>query len=121
MLHKYHTRNVSSISADRNDPITDFEVALLDDDTKVILTDEQEPIVSCTRDIEDPTRFDPEFVMAFSFLLASRMAMSLTGSLDIKSSLEQEVLRAVGQAADTDSSEGRNREAPEASWIDARN
>jgi len=107
--------------ANRNDPITDFEVALLDDDTKVILTDEQDPTLACTADIEDPTRFDPEFTMAFSFLLAERMAMSLTGSLDIKSALAQEVLRSVSQAADTDSSEGRTRETPEASWIDARN
>ena len=58
--------------------------------------------------------------MAFSFLLAARVAMSLTGSLDIKSALDQEVLRIVSHAADTDSSEGRNRDAPEASWIDAR-
>ena len=58
--------------------------------------------------------------MALSFLLASRVCMALTGSLDIVSKLDQEVLRTVGHAAETDSSEGINREAPEASWIDAR-
>lgn len=108
--------------ADRNDPILAFEIALIEgtSNTKAILTDEQNAEFAYTKDISDPTRFDPEFTMAFSFLLAERMCMALTGSLDIKSALSQEVLRAVGQAADTDSSEGRTQDAPEASWIDAR-
>ena len=98
----------------------DFEVALLDDDTKVILTDEADAELFFTSQVTDTTRFDPEFTTAFSFLLAARVAMALTGSLDIVSKLDQEVLRTMGHAADTDSSEGRNRKAPEASWIDAR-
>jgi hypothetical protein len=106
--------------ANRKEPILDFEVALLADDTKVLLTDEDDAELSYTADISDPTRFDPEFTMSFSFLLASRLAMPLTGSLDIKSILDREVLRAVSQAADSDSSEGETRSAPEASWIDAR-
>ena len=97
-----------------------FEVALLTDNTKVILTDEENAELFYTARITDTTRFDPEFTMAFSFLLASRICMALTGSLEIAQALEKEVLRTVSQAADTDSSEGRNREAPEASWIDAR-
>jgi len=98
----------------------DFEVALLSDDTKVILTNEEDAELFYTSRVTDTTRFDPEFTMAFSFLLASRVCMSLTGSLEIANKLDQEVLRVVSHAADTDSSEGRNREAPEASWIDAR-
>jgi len=112
-------RGITNI-ADRTDPILAYEVALLSDDTKVLLTDEQNAEFFYTADINDPTRFDPEFTMAFSFLLAERMAMSLTGSLDIKSALSQEVIRTVGHAADTDSSEGETQDAPEASWIDAR-
>ena len=108
-------------TADRTKPILDFEVALLADDTKVILTDEQTAEFFYTSDITDTTRFDPEFVSAFSFLLAERMCMALTGSLDIKSSLAQEVQRVMFHAESTDASEGSNSEAPEASWIDARN
>jgi hypothetical protein len=63
-------------TADRTKPILDFEVSLLDDDTKVLLTDEQSAEFFYTSDITDPTRFDPEFTMAFSFLLAERMCMS---------------------------------------------
>ena len=97
-----------------------FEVALLEDDTKVVLTNEDSAEIFFTAQVTDTTRFDPEFTMALSFLLASRVCMALTGSLDIVSKLDQEVLRTVGHAAETDSSEGINREAPEASWIDAR-
>jgi len=97
-----------------------FEVALLADDTKVILTEEADAELFYTARVTDTSRFDPEFTMAFSFLLASRVCMALTGSLDITSKLDQEVLRTMGHAAETDSSEGRTREAPEASWIDAR-
>jgi len=99
----------------------DFEVALLSDDTKVILTDEASAEFFYTARVTDTTKFDPEFTMAFSFLLAARSCMSLTGSVEITSKLDQEVLRVVSHAADTDSSEGRTRSAPEASWIDARN
>jgi hypothetical protein len=106
--------------ADRNSPILDFEPVLLADDTRVLLTDEQDAEFFYTSDMQDTTRFDPEFTMAFSFLLAERMCMSLTGSLDIKSALNQEVIRAVGGASATDSSEGQTKDIPEASWIDAR-
>tara|TARA_R110000744_G_scaffold46466_3_gene102689 strand:- start:5108 stop:5701 length:594 start_codon:yes stop_codon:yes gene_type:complete len=98
----------------------EFEIALLDDDTKVILTNEEDAELFYTSQVTDTSRFDSEFTMAFSFLLASRSCMSLTGSLEVKAALDQEVLRVMGHASETDSSEGRTRSAPEASWIDAR-
>ena len=112
-------RGITNI-ADRKAPILDYEPALLADDTRVLLTDEQDAEFIYTSDVTDTTRFDPEFTMAFSLLLAERVAMALTGSLDIKSLLAQEVVRAIGGAADSDASEGENRDPPEASWILAR-
>ena len=106
--------------ADRSQPILNFEAALLSDDTRVILTNVSGAEFFYTANISDPTRFDPEFVAGLSFLLAERMAMSLTGSLDIKSAMAQEALRTISHAADTDSSEGETNEPPEASWIIAR-
>tara|TARA_R110002126_G_scaffold110234_6_gene247357 strand:+ start:56 stop:646 length:591 start_codon:yes stop_codon:yes gene_type:complete len=97
-----------------------FEVALLADDTKVILTNEADAELFYTSQVTDTTRFDPEFTTALSFLLAARVCMALTGSLDVTSKLDQMVARAVGHASDTDSSEGLNSKAPEASWITAR-
>jgi len=112
-------RGITNILGIDVEPIK-FEVALLSDDTKVVLTDEEDAEMYYTSRVTDTTRFDPEFTMAFSFLLASRVSMALTGSLDITSKLDQEVLRIVGHASESDSSEGRNKQAPEASWIDAR-
>jgi hypothetical protein len=112
-------RGITNLS-DRVHPILTFEVALLEDDTKVLLTNENGAEFFYTSDVTNTTSFDPEFTMAFSFLLAERMAMALTGSLDIKTALQNEVVRYISHAASTDSSEGETDDAPEASWIEAR-
>jgi len=104
----------------RNLPTLDFEIGLLSDDTKVILTDEDNAEFRYTADISDPTRFDSEFTMAFSFMLASRVAMPLTGDGGIKRLLMQEAEGLILQAGATDANEGRTEEPPEASWITAR-
>lgn len=112
-------RGITNLS-DRVHPILTFEVALLSDDTKVLLTNETGAEFFYTSDVTNTTSFDPEFTMAFSFLLAERMCMALTGSLDIKTTLQAEVVRYISHAAATDSSEGETDDAPEASWIEAR-
>lgn len=104
----------------RDLPPIEFEVALLSDDTKVILTDHDDAEFRYTADISDPTRFDPEFVTAFSFLLASRVTMPLTGDLNLRDVLRTEAQRAIYQSGATDANEGRTVEAPDADWIRAR-
>jgi hypothetical protein len=94
-----------------------FEVSLLTDNTKVLLTDQSEATFRYTANISDPTQFDPEFVNAFSFLLASKIAMALTGDGGIRGALREEAQRAIYQAGSTDANEGRTEEPPEASWI----
>jgi hypothetical protein len=98
-----------------------YEVSLLTDDTKVILSNEQSAEFRYTANISDPTKFDPEFVNAFSLLLASKVAMALTGDGGIRDILRQGAQRAIYQAGATDANEGVTDEAPEASWIIARN
>ena len=97
-----------------------FETAVLSDDTRVILTDELDAEFRYIYDEEDPTKFDPEFVNAFSFMLASRMAMALTGDGGIKQALAQEAYSHMSQAGATDANEGRKKKAPDADWITAR-
>jgi hypothetical protein len=104
----------------RNLPRLEFERANLSDNTRVILTDQEDAEFRYTADIDDPNMYDPEFVMAFSFLLASFVAMALTGDLQIKKDLENEADRQIAMAGSTDANEGRTEEAPEASWITAR-
>jgi len=69
---------------------------------------------------DDTTRFDSTFVMAFSYMLAARAAMSLTGDIQIKDDLTKEAARAISNAHTQSANEGRTKRAPEASWIDAR-
>ena len=104
----------------RNLPKTKFEISLLTDGTKVILTDEDDAEFRYTSNLSDPTRFDPEFVNAFSFLLASKVAMALTGDAGIRDIMRKEAERAIYEAGASDANEGMTEEAPEASWIVAR-
>jgi len=104
----------------RNLPRIEFQTVLLADNTRVILCDVDEAEFQYTADIDDPTLYDPEFVIAFSFVLASYCCMSLTGDLNLKKDLENEADRQISMAGSTDANEGRTEEAPEASWITAR-
>lgn len=51
---------------------------------KIILTNEVAPVFVFTRDKEDPTTFDQEFIMALGWLLASMAAMPITKSEKIE-------------------------------------
>ena len=104
----------------RDLPPLDFEVSLLSDDTKVILTDQSEPQFRYTADISDPTRFDSLFIKALSYKLASEIAMPLTGEAGIMDAMVNASERYVGLAAEQDASEGRTQKFPQAEWIRAR-
>ena len=73
-----------------------------------------------TQAITDPNEFDPQFVLAFSYMLASRLAIPLTGDGSIAQAMLQQALISVGAAEETDSNEGVEPDKPEASWITAR-
>lgn len=99
----------------------EFERALIGtDDTEVLLTDQSDAEFKYTKDVTDPTRFDPEFVLAFSYELAAMMAMSLTGDPGIKGDLMKEAEARIFSASTSSANEGRSTRPPEASWIEAR-
>tara|TARA_R110000765_G_scaffold200964_1_gene306401 strand:- start:1942 stop:2532 length:591 start_codon:yes stop_codon:yes gene_type:complete len=97
-----------------------FEVARNDTGAKVILTNQEDPEFVYTQAITDPNEFDPQFVLAFSYMLASRLAIPLTGDGSIAQAMLQQALISVGAAEETDSNEGIEPDKPEASWITAR-
>lgn len=98
----------------------EYETAILPDNTRVLLTDEEKPEIRYIADIKDTERFDPEFTWAFSKMIASEIAMSITGDANIKETLRQDAVRQISSAATTSANEGRTKRAPEASWIQAR-
>lgn len=53
---------------------------------KIISTNEAAPVFVYTRDKEDVTTFDQEFIQALAWLLASKIAMPITKSIKIQQS-----------------------------------
>lgn len=97
-----------------------FEVARNAAGVKVILTNHQDPEFIYTQAITDPTEFDAEFILAFSYMLASRLAMPLAGDPELATALINQAFSVVSQAEETDSNEGIEPDKPEAPWITAR-
>jgi hypothetical protein len=97
-----------------------FEVARNLSDKKVILTNAADAQFKYTARITNTGEFDPEFTLAFSYSLAAKMAMALTGDRSIMGDLEQLAQRTVNSAWETDSNEGIEEDKPDADWISAR-
>lgn len=97
-----------------------FEVARNASDVKVVLTDQEDAEFFYTARITDTVQFDPEFTMALSYALASRLAMPLTGERAIMGDMETMARNIVNSAWETDSNEGIEEDLPEATWIQAR-
>jgi len=101
-------------------PAIKFEVARNSDSKRVVLCNVEEAEIWYTARIEDPTDFDPEFTMAFSYALAAKMAMPLTGERSIANDLMVEARNHISSAWETDANEGVEESAPDADWIRAR-
>ena len=65
----------------------EFEVSLNDEDKKVILCDEAEPVIVYTKAVTNPGLFDSSFYMALSYAVASRIAIPLTGDKELASEM----------------------------------
>ena len=101
-------------------PKIKFEVARNADSTRVILSNEEAPQIFYTFRAEDTADYDPEFVMAFSYVLGARMAMPLTGDNTIADFLFQQARSVINSAWASDSNEGIEPSIPDADWIRAR-
>tara|TARA_R110000744_G_scaffold240696_2_gene358087 strand:+ start:671 stop:1261 length:591 start_codon:yes stop_codon:yes gene_type:complete len=97
-----------------------FEVGRNASDFKVILTDQVSAEFYYTMRVTDTVQFDPEFTMAFSYALAARLAMPLTGERAIMGDMDTIARNIVNSAWETDSNEGIEENPPEATWIQAR-
>lgn len=76
-----------------------FEISLQSlSDTKQINTNHATPIFIYSVDMEDPSRFDQDFVQALSKMLAAKMCMVLTKNLKMKVDLERAAMGAASIA-----------------------
>lgn len=97
-----------------------FEVARNSSDVKVILTDQSSAEFRYTKRITDTSQFDPEFTMAFSYALAAKLAMPLTGERAIMTDMSSLARNFINSAWASDANEGKADEIPDADWIKAR-
>lgn len=87
---------------------------------KVIVTDELEPTCSYTKNVEDTSLFDRLFKDALSYLLASKMAMALTGDTTLLNISLKQYEVALANATITNKDEGTEEVDNECSFIGAR-
>lgn len=81
------------------EPVEAFEVSLqAASDTKQVNTNHATPIFIYSVDMEDPSRFDQDFVTALSKLLAAKMCMLLTKNAKLKAELERSAMAAASVA-----------------------
>ena len=97
-----------------------FEVALNDSNVKCVLTDIEDAEVVYTRLVTDVASWDSMFQLAFSYALASRMTMALTGDKELAKDLINMMYTEMGSAEEEDTDEAPQEVYPEASWIAAR-
>ena len=64
-----------------------------------LLTDMESALLEYVSDVEDPARFDDKFVEAFSFKLASELAMPVKGSSELMANYMNVYTTKVSQAA----------------------
>ena len=89
--------------------------------TKAVMTDLAEPELQYIFKNDDPTSYDPAFVMAFSYMLAAYIAIPLTGDRGLKGDLLREAMVEVDAARAEDANEGvEDEKFMDPDWIRAR-
>lgn len=88
--------------------------------TKTILTDQDNAILMFTINQESTELFDPEFVQAFSFYLAHRIAFAITGKVALVDKMRERFTEAVMFAEASNANETVDRKPREAEHIRAR-
>lgn len=86
-------------------------------DAKVILTDEPDAEVFYASRVTDPALFPPLVVKSIAALMASRIALPITG----KPMGEDDYIRAVNEAAQADMNESNQGPEPDCDYISGRN
>jgi hypothetical protein len=97
-----------------------FEIEQAPDGTRSLVTNLENAIAICTKNETLTNLFTPTFVQAMSHVLASHIAVALTGKRSIKESQIQMFFAIVAQAQALDANQQRERPPRDADWIRAR-
>ena len=85
----------------------------------VVCTDEDPALLEYVCDCTDPALFDDKFIEALSYKLASKMAMSIKGSVEMTAQMMNQYREVVAQAASLSGNENRDADN-ENPYVEAR-
>lgn len=89
-------------------------------DQRVILTNQENAIVTYIRQVVDPNVMDPLFLDAWSSILSARLAIALTGDKALANTKIQEANQSVIEARKADGNEGLTMNNVTPDWIRTR-
>ena len=90
------------------------------EDSRSILTDMDEAVLVYTFDQTNPETYPPHFVLALSHLLASHIAMQVTGKKTLKDSEYEQYLITMSMAEAEDARQDKRPPPRDAAWIRGR-
>lgn len=108
------------VGANRADHTRLFFVLGSDASGKLIYTDEPEAVAVITARIEDSEIFDPGFVNALAFLLASRVGGPLSRDAKLVTLAREQYIAELAAARSNAANEGQRDAPPDAESISAR-
>jgi hypothetical protein len=112
--------NALEIVNTNSEDILEFEVISDSASGKYIVTDVQDAELRYTSAITDPNVFDLGFIEVLTWAVAYRIAEPITGNTNKKGEALTIYQNTLKSTTATDSGEGRNDPALDATWIEAR-
>jgi hypothetical protein len=88
---------------------------------RIIVTNVEQAYIQYVWDVTDVSQFDSSFIDAFCYLLASKLAQSITGNKDLAATMTQYYQRTVDEAKASNMAENNlNQNYIESDYINAR-
>jgi hypothetical protein len=97
-----------------------YEVALGDDGVRVILTNKVNAVLIYTARVTNLSSCDPLFIEAFSWKLASEIALPITQDKSLMQVAETKYQNIINKARTADANEGESESVEVATWLEAR-
>ena len=108
------------VNFDQSDAVPFHVESSSDGSSNSILTDLPEATLIYTFDQEQTSMFTPYFVKAFSFHLASQIAIAITGKIALQDSMFEKWQFLVAQARSFDANQGVQKPPRDTDWIRGR-
>jgi hypothetical protein len=97
-----------------------FTTETNDSNARIVFTDQEDAVVIYTRLETTPTLYSAAFVRYMSWVLASKIAMPLTGDEDLAEGAEKMAMHELEKAFSKNLENEQEPPEPQASWISAR-